>query len=300
MIELPIEFKNNIINRYEEKGEKWLEDINGIIDKYIKKFNLSNVKLVENLSMNVVLQANSSEYGEVIMKVGTPTITTMNEINYIRLSSTEYIAKCYYYNLDDRVMILEKINPGYYLSKNEDSKERIRIFCDILNNLVTEDMPQDGFKFYDDEFMGRIELVKNNKEQYKDILYMLDTASKLYKEIKNMNLPKYVLHEDLQHKNILKSKNGWKAIDPHGTIAEKFFETVMFIKNESIYNGLDKMDEIVTSVSKSINEDKNLIYKACYTYLFSKTVYCIKIKYKPDHIKQNIKICDKILEYLKK
>lgn len=298
MIELPIEFKNNIINRYEEKGEKWLEDINGIIDKYIKKFNLSNVKLVGKLSMNVVLQANSSEYGEVIMKVGTPTITTMNEINYIRLSSTEYIAKCYYSNLDDRVMILEKINPGYYLSENEDSKERIRIFCDILNNLVTEDMPQDGFKFYDDEFMGRIELVKNNKEQYKDILYMLDTASKLYKEIKNMNLPKYVLHEDLQHKNILKSKNGWKAIDPHGTIAEKVFETVMFIKNEVLYNGLDKMDEIVTSVSKNINEDKNLIYKACYTYLFSKIVYHIKTKYKPDRIKQNIKICDKVLEYI--
>lgn len=34
-----------------------------------------------------------------------------------------------------------------------------------------------------------------------------------------------MLHGDLQHRNILKSGDKWKAIDPHGIIAERVFET---------------------------------------------------------------------------
>lgn len=299
MIELPTEFKQSVINRYGLKGKEWLRNINVIIEKYIEKFNLFNVRLLKDLNINILIFATSPEYGEIVMKLCAPSITTLNEIKYIQLCNSEKFEKSYYSSLEDKVLILEKINPGYPLSEIEEQNERINIFCDMLNSIVTDNIHKEGFKSYDEEFMERITMVENNKEQYKDVLYMLNTATKLYKEIKKMNLPQYVLHEDLHHKNILKSENNWKVIDPHGTIAEKVFETVMFIRGEILlYHSLDEIDKIVTSIAEKINEDKKLIYKACYVYLFSKIVYHIKVKNDYTKITQNIKICDKILEYI--
>ncbi len=33
---LPIKFKENVVNRYGKKGKEWLNNINVIIDKYVK------------------------------------------------------------------------------------------------------------------------------------------------------------------------------------------------------------------------------------------------------------------------
>ena len=98
MIELPEEFKQSVVNRYQEKGIKWLNSIDKIIEKYEKKFNLNNMQLIENLSMNIVILANCKEYGEVVLKIGAPGKSTIGEINYIRSLHSKYFAKCYYSN----------------------------------------------------------------------------------------------------------------------------------------------------------------------------------------------------------
>lgn len=298
MIELPMEFKQVIINRYEEIGIEWLNSVDKIIDKYQKKLNLHNIELIKNLTMNIVLFANSDKYGEVVVKIGAPGNTVISEINYMKLCTSKYFAKCYYYNSEDRVIVLEKIKPGYQLSNLENQEERIHIFCDILNNITTDNIPRNDFKSHKEEINQKIEEVCNNKEKYSGILYMLDTVSNLYREIKNMNLPKYVLHNDLHHKNILKSDYGWKAIDPHGLVGEKIFETTQFIRAELEYTNLDKIDKIITLISKHLKEDKILIYKALYINIFSKIIFYIKAKYDTNVIDYNIKICEEISKYI--
>lgn len=298
MIELPMEFKQVIINRYEEIGIEWLNSVDKIIDKYQKKLNLHNIELIKNLTMNIVLFANSDKYGEVVVKIGAPGNTVISEINYMKLCTSKYFAKCYYYNSEDRVIVLEKIKPGYQLSNLENQEERIHIFCDILNNITTDNIPRNDFKSHKEEINQKIEEVCNNKEKYSGILYMLDTVSNLYREIKNMNLPKYVLHNDLHHKNILKSDYGWKAIDSHGLVGEKIFETTQFIRAELEYTNLDKIDKIITLISKHLKEDKILIYKALYINIFSKIIFYIKAKYDTNVIDYNIKICEEISKYI--
>lgn len=281
-------------------GIKWLNSIDGIIEKYKKKFNLYNIRLVKNLTMNVLLFASSNEYGEVVMKIGAPGKTTISEINYMSLCSQKYFAKCYYYNIEDRVMIMEKIYPGYQLNNLKNQEERISVFCKILNNITIEEISKNTFQSYEESLKEKIEFVYNNKQKYSNILHMVDIVKNFYNEIKNMNLPKYILHNDLQHKNILKSNDEWKVIDPHGIIGEKIFETTQFIRAELEYTNLDKMDNIITLISKHLNEDKILIYKALYISTFLKLVYYIKAKYDINVICYNIEICDKISEYIYK
>lgn len=92
------------------------DNIEGLIEKYKTKFKLSNITIVKNLSINIVLYAYSEIYGDVVIKIGAPSNTTTSEINFIINSKSKYIVKCYYYNLEDRVMILEKIKPGEQLN----------------------------------------------------------------------------------------------------------------------------------------------------------------------------------------
>lgn len=54
-LELPNKYKDKIINRYGAKGEEWLENINNIVEKYKKQFQLQDIKLIENLTMNIVI-----------------------------------------------------------------------------------------------------------------------------------------------------------------------------------------------------------------------------------------------------
>lgn len=299
MIELPKEFKQSIINRYAEKGIEWLNSIDKIVEKYEKKFSLYNMHLVEKLSMNIVILANSDKYGEVVLKIGTPGKSVISEIEYISLFNSKCFAKCYYYNKEDRVMLLEKINPGYDLSCLKNQQERVNVFCEVLNNIMVPSVSNTSFRTYEEIIEEKIETVYSDKQDYSNILYMIDIVNELYNEIKRMNLPKYILHEDLQHKNILKSEDGWKAIDPHGTIGEKIFETTQFIRGELEYTSVERLDEIVTLVSKFLKEDKILIYKALYITIFEKIVFFIKAKYDTNFIDYNIKVCEKIYKYIK-
>lgn len=297
MIELPIKFKKNVVNRYGQKGKEWLNNINVIIDKYVKKFDLIDVELAGNLSINIVLFATSKKWGDIILKILAPTIISVNEINYMMMCSDKFFAKCHYYSLEDKVMILEKLMPGYPLSNIDNQNERINIFCYIMNNITSNLIPKKGFKTLDDTLNERFDLALSHKE-YVHISDMVNKAIKMHQEINNMNLPKYVLHDDLHHNNILKSKNEWKVIDPHGIVGEKVFETAQFIRSELSYSMLDGIDLIVTKISEEIKEDKKIIYKALYVYLTSKVIYHIKVKHSECKILKNIEICKIIETYL--
>lgn len=158
-------------------------------------------------------------------------------------------------------------------------------------------IPKKGFKTLDDTLNERFNLALSHKE-YVHISDMVNNAIKMYQEINSMNLPKYVLHDDLHHNNILKSKNDWKVIDPHGVVGEKIFETSQFIRSELSNSNLDIIDLILTKISNEIKEDKKIIYKALYVYLTSKVIYHIKVKHNNDKILKNIEICKIIKVYL--
>ena len=65
MLELPEKFRKNIINRYNEKGIEWLSNLDNVVNKYINKFELKDVELIKDISMNLVRFANSKKYGDV-------------------------------------------------------------------------------------------------------------------------------------------------------------------------------------------------------------------------------------------
>lgn len=304
MINLSDKFKTKTINRYGQKGSDWLNSIDNIIDKYKKQFMLNNIRLVDKISINIVLFAESPKLGNIVIKIGVPDRTIISEIYTIKYYSPNYFTKCYYYSIEDRVIILDRISPGYDLTILDNFEDRLKIFTNIANNLlipVENINDKKQFSTFYDRFKSKIEYAYQNKSNYSDIFWMLDKANKIYYKICKMNLPKYLLHHDLHHKNILKSEDGWKAIDPHGVIGEKVIELLQFIRCELDTINLDnkyEFDEIISLSSKYYKEDETLILEALYVYVIQKLITYIKNKDSSDRILHNLNICKKILQYI--
>lgn len=302
MLELPENFKGKIMNRYAEKGQEWLNNLDTLIEKYTKKFELSDIQLIENLSINLVLLAKSEVYGDVVMKIGAPGPSTITEISLMQKYPPKYVPKCYFSSLDDGIMILEKISPGYPLIHLENLEERVKVFCDLSNHLLLPAKDTGIFSTFDELVKKRMEYAYQNKANFSDISWMIEMAEKIHKKIKAMNLSKYILHDDLHHKNILKSQTGWKAIDPHGIIGEKVIEVAQFIRFELEKTDLteDNIDKIVTLVSQHFKEDKKLILEALFVVIVSeKIIWFIKNKENSQKVSYNIEVCKKLLNMLK-
>lgn len=301
MLELPNKYKNKIINRYGKKGEEWLENINPIVEKYKKQFQLQDIELIEKLSINVIIFAKSHQYGEIVMKIGAPGKTSITEMNIMKYYPPAYVPKCYALCLEDRIMILEQLTPGYSLLHLKNREERVKIFSTIANQLLLEvNDKEEDFPTFDELFEEKIEYVYQNKENYLEIIEMVDIACDIYQKIKRMNLKKYILHNDLHHKNILKTKEGWKAIDPHGVIGAKVMETSQFIRGELELSGVQEkeIDEIVSLVNKYFKEDKKLILETLYINIILKIIWYVKNKYSNETIFYNIELGKKILQIL--
>ncbi len=298
MLEFPEKFKIDVINRYGTEGEIWLNHSNNLVEKYTKKFELENIILLEHLSVNIVMFATSSKWGEVVVKIGSPS--SRQEIKIIKQYPENYAPKCYYSNLEDNIMILEKICPGYSLDYLENLEERIKVFCNLSNHLFIPANNTETFLTFDKVFTEYLEFAKESYPLFKDILWMIDIAKNLYEKMQEMNLPKYILHDDLHHKNILKSENGWKAIDPHGIIGEKVIETAQFLRAELKHTNLEKheINNLISLMSKHYKEDKKLILETLYFYTIGKVIWQIRIKADSEAISYLITVCKTLLKIL--
>lgn len=293
MITLPEKFKESIINRYHKDGIKWLNNIDRLIKKYIDQYKLEDIRLVNNLSINLVFFAKSREYGDVVLKI-TPGKTLISEVSAIKHYNSKYSVICYDYDKEDKVMLLESLLPGISLFNLDNLEERIKTFSNIAINLMFDTENKSDFNSFEKRFNDRIICVEQNKEEFLDIINIINTGVQLYKEFKEKNLPKYVLHGDLQHPNILKSGDNWKAIDPQGIIAERAFETAPFILGEiRQYNtDMNYLDNMILLISKYFKEDKRLIEKALYIAIVEKIIWHRHSKYDEKIIPIYIDICN--------
>lgn len=294
IIYLPKKFKTNIINLYGNEGEIWVKGIDNLIEKYINKYKIENIELVDNLSINLVLKAKSQQYGNIILKIAPATRTLISEASALEYYSSKYSAMCYYYDEEDETMILELLSPGINLFDLDNQEERIKVFSNIANNIMFNPENNENFKIFEKRFYDKIMCVEENKEEFLDIKEIIDMSIQVYNTIKSKNLPKYVLHGDLQHKNILKSEDNWKVIDPHGIVAERAFETSIFILSEFIHNNMkvSELNNLISSVSKYFLENEEILKNALFVTLVEKIIWLRHSRYDEQIVPTYINICN--------
>lgn len=292
MLNLPEQYKTKVLSMFGPLGESWLASVPEVIDKYVTKFDLTNLKFHENLSVNLILYAECKSFGKIILKIGLPIF---NELIYRETTALEEFngksaCKCYYSNLDDGIRILERLVPGETLNNIENKEERIKLFCDVATSLDVKLTHHIQLPFYREILDRSVNQSNESKEKFKSLKPFINVANYLYNEIEDINLPKYLLHADLHHDNILTSSNGRKAIDPHGFLGEKVLETARFMEKELEKQEVNKENilEIIDLMAKYFKEDKVLLCKVLFIDYVLSTCWDIEMNFDEEHINGDI------------
>ena len=261
------DYKKNILLMFGEVGEKWLSSIPKLVDQYTQFFHLSNVRILDSLTYNVLLFAESADYGPVVLKIEIPfKEMTIRESVALELNQGVGACRCFYKNIDDGVLLIERLSPGCSLNEIEKLEDRTRIFATVANKFNIPINFDTELPTYSSILSRSVNMASEQKEKFADIAHLISKADNMYKEIESKGNNNFLLHSDLYSDNILMSNDGWKAIDPHGFIGNKIFDTAIFAQKEldKISYDIGNIDYVLELLSKYCGYSKQDISIAFY------------------------------------
>lgn len=214
------EFENNIISIYGAQGKKYLQNLPNLIEEISNLWQLSELKILDNLSFNYVLSGVQKNQ-QIILKLGIDHESLQREADAINAFHNKNMVKL----LDKKkgILLLEKIIDGVSL-KSSFEKNKIKICCDLVKSFYTFQVPKEHIFLHINDQLKIIDKNWDIPNEY------LDIARKLKKKLLDFPNQKFdLLHGDLHLENILRSGEKWKIIDPKGVIGMKINEVWAFV-----------------------------------------------------------------------
>lgn len=259
------EFVKNIISLRDGEGEKWLKDIPRIIKKYEEKWGI-RVEDPYHLSYNYVAPAKRKDGEGVVLKIGFPKDKEFKtEIEALKIFNGEGVVKILEEDLENAVILLERIEPGTLLRNIENDEEVTAIFANVIKKLQKHNSNNFLFPTLTEWTRGfeRIRRqFKNTSGPFPKDLF--EKAETIFKEYSKNTRNHVLLHGDLHNDNILLSKRGWLAIDPKGVVGPGEYETAAFLRNPfyDLPDSVDRKEVVkkrVMQFSKELGFDKQKI-----------------------------------------
>lgn len=302
-MQIPNQFKNKVVSVFGEKGRDWLEELPRRLKACIEKWRLVNCRLSKNLSMNLIVFAESPEFGPVALKAGVPHPDLFTEMKALSLYNGRHICKCYDFDVELGALLLERVMPGEDLRVLQSSSERIREAVRLISRLPIPVMPEHGLPEYEDWLRRAFTRARRENKVGTQMLSLIDAAEVLFKEIDTADRPKVLLHGDLHHENMLRdSKGQWKAIDPKGIIGVPCMEAARFMENQfgmvCPEERLACLDEMITAFSTEFREPKRIVAACLFVLKVLSVCWSFEDYEVPGDIDEGIKECSIYLDYV--
>jgi len=196
-------------------------------------------------------------------------------------------------------MLLERISPGHCLRSLKSEGEQLRIGSWMVKNLPIPVRADVSLPTYTEWVERAIQTVLSDFDPSRAFQQVMDTAERLFVEIPDT--PRYLLHGDLHHDNILLSSDGsWKAIDPQGVIGPPILECGRFIQNHAIDETgvLDPSKARVTMeyVADVIGQPTRSVWIAFFVLNVLSFCWGFEMNYTTEKLKQGEEQCLALLE----
>jgi len=228
-MDLPQNFIDTVINTWGDKGQRWLKELPTLISYCQEKWQLTNLKLHENLSYNCILFANRSNDTSVILKLCHPSSDFLKEIHALNAYNGQGAVKLFDCDIDKGALLMEALIPGKSLKSffpELDEKAEL-IAIEVIKKLHSCGLPKNIADF------PTLEQWLSSLDEANEILFasLIQRAKELAAYLLNTQSKPILLHGDLHHDNILLNNNEWVSIDPKGVIGEAAYEAGAFIRN---------------------------------------------------------------------
>ena len=282
-------------------GDDWLMIASGIVKRAIALWSLSDVSLSPVLSHNLVCFARSTEYGNVVLKVGVPHPELFREMAALRAYAGRHACKIYDCRDDLGALLLERIEPGQDLWQVTEHEERVSIAAELAFRLPIPAHLSSEIPCHATVLQRAFTRTRAGGHSGHGIMNLVAAAEELMGVVYTASRSPMLLHGDLNHWNILRSSTeDWKAIDPQGFIGPRFLECGRFILNEII--DLDRrqiknlLPPMIATFAQVMREDQLNIWRAAFLDAVLST--CWHYEDNSDHEKclRQTKVCEIILE----
>lgn len=304
-MDVPSNYRKEVIKWFGKKGELWLEKLPKIIYTVIERWSITDFEIVENLSINFLGFGKSKQYGDVVIKICGPHPEKYTEIKSLTIFNGNNFCNCYDYDMELGAILLERILPGADLKTITNRDLQLKIASELISKTPMKVESNYGIPTFGERANKAFKRARKENKVGERMLEFIDLSEVMISEIEQSNRAKYLLHGDLHHLNILKDKKGnWKAIDPHGVIGVPCMESSRFIQNH-IWMSKDKdklndLDKIITVFSEKFNETKEFTAICFFILQVLSTCWSFE-EVKPDleNLEKDIDLCEFALNYIK-
>jgi streptomycin 6-kinase len=249
-VNLPQDVIATIQNTFGDRGCRFLNSLPDFIDEASRRWNITNIQAVPNLSYNFVASAKIWDQ-EVVLKIGVPGRELTSEMTALRLFNGGGSARFLEMDEAQGILLLERLRPGQMLVALEDDEQATHIAADVMLALWHPAPSNNALIQLSDWFKGLKRLRTRfdggtgplNKK-------MVERAEGVAREFFAEDYAPMLIHGDLHHFNILASGQGWQAIDPKGVIGPAAYEVGPLLVNP--WKNLGKEGEILRLTERRI------------------------------------------------
>lgn len=251
---LPERFTKNTLDVCGELGKKWLDDLPQTIGELSERWLLSVKKPFPNLSYNFVAPCVCEDGSEAVLKIALPLNNPeiFNEASFLQLSDGKAAVKLLNSDINRRAILLERLTPGKHLKEvfcREEAKT-VEIAINVMRRILKKPPPNPDFLRLEDWFNSFFK--KSPKTNFP--LEFFRKTRGIFEELSGA--PKFLIHGDLHHENILSAeRKPFLIIDPKGIIGNVGYEIAVFLNNHLWWlNGQPNLKEKLEVVSGKFSE----------------------------------------------
>ena len=245
------ELEKNNISLFGNRGRQWIQSLPEVIKSLSKKWQLTNIVPVENMSWNYVVKADSEKYGPVCIKVSIKESLIADEIKALEYFNSFAMIKLIDHDAVLHALLLQQAIPGKSLKGlyQSNKEEAIVIYARVIECLLSS--AKESTSGHVKDWMEAFNRVPKDKLP-KNLLHK---AKILSKEMLEQPHDEFLLHGDLHMDNIISDQNKWVAIDPKGVIGPKEFEVACFnFIAQDEWSSVDNIPELFEIRAKKLSQ----------------------------------------------
>jgi len=271
------QYKDKMFKFMGDKSKDWIEELKGHLDYFISKWSLKDIQVMD-LSYNMVIGANSSLHGDIVLKICLPGFEFLTEYYALKELNREMMVRLIDVDIERRALVLDNLKPGHTLWQLP-YDQRLDYAADILYKTPSTDFTYDypTFLAFTEKMDGYVKEKSPDHKMNDHLQYLIDH----FEDLNVDNNPVSLLHGDLHHGNILLDDQ-WTVIDPKGMIGYRSLEVGRYMNNQVGEKGIDvdqSIEDMIKSFSRRFNLDEKTMLLSFYADLVLSTSW-----YFEDHI----------------
>lgn len=251
---------SDFIRIYGEEAEKWFLDVELLVKKSCEKWQITYLTLLPGASLGIIISGYSEIYNKrVVVKIVPFFINRFEqELMAYKMLSKKYMAKLLDYDIENKILVIELIEPATPFVYKKEKRELTDFFKCIFQN--TEIYTGDGNNNIE-SYWKLYERIKMLAEKSHYLLDYREACNARTNYIKNKyfdNIDLYYMHGDLHSGNVIKKGAKFVAIDPLGFLAPKEFIFARFSIFELAFakNKKEILAELVEFLKNYISIEK--------------------------------------------